>query len=94
MRGSISAEAAGWNDGLEFREVEVADRVQGLGGGAVLEVLWQSFQPGRILTLQRRQLGDSVAPALGTLDGRPENSLRGYRALLTFLLISELLIAS
>jgi len=35
-RRSISAEAAGWNDCLEFSEVEVADRDQRLGGGAVL----------------------------------------------------------
>jgi len=35
-RGSISAEAAGRNDRLEFSEVEVADRLQRLGGGAVL----------------------------------------------------------
>ena len=34
--GSISAEAAGRNDCLEFSEVEVADRDQRLGGGAVL----------------------------------------------------------
>ena len=31
-RGSFSAEAAGRNDRLEFSEVEVADRVQRLGG--------------------------------------------------------------
>ena len=31
-----SAEAAGRNDRLEFSEVEVADRLQRLGGGAVL----------------------------------------------------------
>ena len=36
LRGSISAEAAGRNDCLKFSEVEVADRVQRLGGGAVL----------------------------------------------------------
>ena len=36
LRGSISAEAARRNDGLEFRQVEVADRLQRLGGGAVL----------------------------------------------------------
>ena len=36
LRGSISAEAAGRNDCLEFSEVEVADREQRLGGGAVL----------------------------------------------------------
>ncbi len=36
LRGSISAEAAGRNDCLEFSEVEVADRVQRLGGGIVL----------------------------------------------------------
>ena len=34
--GLISAEAAGRNDCLEFSEVEVADREQRLGGGAVL----------------------------------------------------------
>ena len=33
---SISVEAAGRNDCLEFSEVEIADRVQRLGGGAVL----------------------------------------------------------
>ena len=36
LRGSISAEAARRNDGLEFSQVEVADRLQRLGGGAVL----------------------------------------------------------
>jgi hypothetical protein len=36
LRGSISAEAAGRNGCLEFGEVEVADRVQRLCGGAVL----------------------------------------------------------
>src|SRR5208337_5159367 len=65
LRGSISAEAARRNDCLEFSEVEVADRLQRLGGGTVLEVLWQGFQPGGIVTLQRGQLGDSVAPTLG-----------------------------
>ena len=33
MRGSVSAEAARRNDCLEFSEVEVADRLQRLGGG-------------------------------------------------------------
>ena len=50
---------------LKVGEVEVADRLQRLGGGAVLEVLWQGFQPGGIVTLQGDQLGDSVAPTLG-----------------------------
>jgi hypothetical protein len=79
LRGSISAEAAGRNDCLEFGEVEVADREQRLGGGAVLEVLWQSFQPGGILTLQRDQLGDSVAPTLGAtavIKGSPDPDCR------------------
>ena len=58
MRGSISAEAAWRNNCLEFSEVEVADRLQRLNGGTVLEVLWQGFQPGGIVTLQRGQLGD------------------------------------
>ncbi len=65
LRGSISAEAARRNDCLEFSEVEVADRVQCLGSGTVLEVLWQGFQPSGIVTLQRDQLGDSVTPTLG-----------------------------
>jgi hypothetical protein len=34
--GSISAEAARRNDCLKFSEIEVADRAQRLGGGAVL----------------------------------------------------------
>ena len=65
LRGSISAEATRRNDCLEFSEVEIADREQRLGGGAVLEALWQGFQPGGVVTLQRGQLGDSVAPTLG-----------------------------
>jgi len=36
LRGSISAGAAQRNDRLEFSEVEVADRLQRLGGGTVL----------------------------------------------------------
>ena len=36
LRGSVSTEGARWNDCLEFSEVEVADRLQRLGGGAVL----------------------------------------------------------
>jgi hypothetical protein len=55
------------NDCLEFGEVEVADRVQRLGGGAVLEVLRQCLQGGGIMTLQRDQLGDSVRQRLAPL---------------------------
>ena len=36
LRGSVSTEAARWNDCLEFSEVEVADCLQCLGAGAVL----------------------------------------------------------
>ena len=36
LRGSISAEAARRNDCLEFSQVEVADRLQRLGGGRLV----------------------------------------------------------
>src|SRR5574337_1449816 len=74
MHWSISAEAARWNDRLELGEVEIADRLQRLGGGAVLEVLWHGFQPGGVLTLQHGQFGDGVAPTPGAaavIEGPP-----------------------
>ena len=42
--GSIAAEASGRNDGLEFHEVEVADHLQRVGGGAVLEALPENLE--------------------------------------------------
>ncbi len=51
LRGSISAEAARRNDGLEFSEVEVADRLEALGQRAVLLVGRQRFEPTGILCL-------------------------------------------
>jgi transposase-like protein len=36
---SVPAEASRWDDCLEFSEIEVADRLQRLGEGAVLQVL-------------------------------------------------------
>src|SRR5271170_1028541 len=63
---SVPAEAARRDDCLEFSEIEVADRLQCLGEGAIVQVLGQRFEPGGILRLQRDQLGDSVAPAFGT----------------------------
>ena len=36
LRGSISAEAARRKDGLEFSQLELTDRLQRLGCGAVL----------------------------------------------------------
>ena len=56
LRRSISAEAAGRNDGLKFREVEVGrSRATPLRGGAVLQVLRQSVQPGGIPPADKRR---------------------------------------
>src|SRR5271165_6907483 len=65
LRGSISAEAARRNDGLEFSEVEVADRLEALGQRAVLLVGRQRFEPTGILCLQLAELGDGVLPTPG-----------------------------
>lgn len=52
-------------DCLEFGEVEIADGLQGIGDGAVVQFGRQGVQPGGILGLQCGQIGDGVAPALG-----------------------------
>jgi zinc-finger of transposase IS204/IS1001/IS1096/IS1165 len=61
----VPAEAARRDDCLEFSEIEVRDRLQRLGEGAVLQALRQCFQPGGILRLQCGQHGDRVAPLFG-----------------------------
>ena len=61
----IAAEAAGWLDGLDVAEIEVADCSQGLGRRRVLERLGHRFQPGPIFSLQCCQLGDRVEPTPG-----------------------------
>jgi len=63
--GLIPAKAFRRLDRLEICEVEVADRVQGLGGGRVLERLWQCSEPGLVFGLQHDQLGHCVVPAPG-----------------------------
>ena len=92
-RWSVPAEASWRLDGLEFGEVEVADRLQGLGGGAVLEVGWQCLEPGGAVRLRRRQFGDGITPALDTaspvdwaanLDGGLAGGLGGAAAGLAF----------
>ena len=63
-RQSVPAEPSWWLEGLEVREVEVADFLQRLGGGAIAQVGRQCFQPSDALSLHRGQFGDGVAPAL------------------------------
>jgi hypothetical protein len=63
-RWSITPETTRWFDRLKLAEIKLNNRLQGLGQSAVLLVLWQRFQPGGILSLQLRQRGDRVIPAL------------------------------
>src|SRR5919112_1129063 len=42
---SVAAEAARRLDGLQLAEIEVADRLQSLRGGTLLQVDWQALQP-------------------------------------------------
>ena len=51
---------------LGVRQIEVADRVQRLGGRRVLKRLWQGGEPGFVFGLQHDQLGHRVVPAPGT----------------------------
>ena len=94
VRVSVPAEAAWWFDCVEFGQVEVADRLQRIGDGAVLQADRQSLQPGRMLSLQRGQFGDSVPPTLGATavvdqstgpdHRRTSSSTSGTAACLTF----------
>src|SRR5208283_4355206 len=63
-RCSITAETAWRFDRLKLAEIKLDNRLQGLGHSAVLLVVRQRFQPGGILSLQLRQRGDRVIPAL------------------------------
>src|ERR1700740_2053306 len=60
----IAPEAARWQDGDQFVEVEIDDRLQCLAGSALLEVFGQSLEPLRVLALQDVEFGDGIAPAL------------------------------
>jgi hypothetical protein len=64
--GSVPAEAARRVDSLEFRKIEIADDLQRLGNGTVLQAAWQPFQPSPVLGLECDQLSDRVLPTLGT----------------------------
>ena len=60
---------------MKIGQVEIADCPQRIGGGAVLQVVRQRFQPGGILRLQFHQFGDGVMPASG-----PAAMIRAARA--------------
>jgi hypothetical protein len=64
-RGAVSvpAEAARRNDRLKVAEIKFADRLQRLGGRAVLKILRQTFQPVHELELFFHEAGDMVGPA-------------------------------
>src|SRR5271166_4539218 len=59
-RGSIPTETARRFDRLKLAKIEVTDRLQRFGGGAVSQVFRQGFQPGGILGLQIHKHGDGV----------------------------------
>src|SRR5208283_1447244 len=82
--GSSAAEAPRRLDRLELAEIELADCLKGLGGGAFLEVVGQGVEPRLILGLQREQVADGVAPApgsaalIGGSASRAASSLTGF----------------
>src|ERR1039458_9191647 len=63
-RCSITAKPPWRFDRLEFREIEIDNRPQGLGRGAVLLIVGQRVQPGAILGLHVNEPGDGVIPSL------------------------------
>ena len=62
--GSIASIATGRLNVGEGIKIEIDNGVQGLGGGAVAEAIWQGVAPGGVLGLQSEQFGDRVTPAL------------------------------
>ena len=72
-RRSVPSEASWWLDRLDFGEVEFADGLQGLGGGAFVQVGRQCVQPGDALGLHRCQLGDR---GIFGLEGHPMCKVR------------------
>ncbi|MDR3742691.1 MAG: hypothetical protein P4L40_27055 [Terracidiphilus sp.] len=64
MRYSVPAEPTRWVGCLDLGEVKIADHLQCVGGGAILQAGRHSFQPGGILALQRGQLGNGGPPTL------------------------------
>src|SRR5215212_7024049 len=63
-RCSIPAKAARRFDCLQLAEVEIADCLQRLRGGALLQVGWQGLQPGSVFGLQGGERDNRVAPAM------------------------------
>ena len=62
---SVPTETSGWDNCLEFSEVQLADRAQRLGGRGVLKAVRQVFQPSGVLGLQLNKSGHAVVPAPG-----------------------------
>jgi len=62
---SVPTKSSRWVDCLKIGQVELAKGPQGVGSGAVLQVVRQGFEPAGILRLQFRQFGNSVVPAPG-----------------------------
>src|SRR5215212_5076666 len=59
---SIPTEAA-WRFGrLQLAEIEVADRLQSLRGGALLLVDWKALQPNGVLGFQGGECRDRIVP--------------------------------
>src|ERR1035437_3227353 len=63
-RCSITAKTPWRFDRLEFGEIEIDNRPQGLGRGAVLLIVGQRVQPGVILGLHVNEPDDGVIPSL------------------------------
>jgi hypothetical protein len=64
--GSISAKAARRLDGAQFVEIEIDNRLQRFASCRALGCLGQRVEPGSTLRLYGKELGDSVAPSLGS----------------------------
>ena len=61
---SVATVTAGRVDRSERVEVKISDDLQGVRGRRALKRVRQCFEPGSIGALQRKQLGDCIAPAL------------------------------
>jgi hypothetical protein len=64
--GSISAKAARRFDSAQFVEIEIDNRLQRFASWRALGRLRQLVEPGGTLRLYGQELGDSVAPSLGS----------------------------
>jgi hypothetical protein len=64
--GSISAKAARRLDGAQFVEIEIDNRLQRFTSCRALGCFRQLVEPGSTLRLYGKELGDSVAPSLGS----------------------------